>query len=92
MNMPLEQKIQEKRRPLRNFRELPIFLYILGMLIVFSFVIPGFFSARNFINISRQIAVVGILSMGMTLAILTAGIDLSEPPYTLPANPLRHRF
>ena len=77
MNLSLEQRSQEKRRLLRNFRELPIFLYIVGMLIVFSIIIPGFFTARNFINISRQIAVVGILSMGMTLAILTAGIDLS---------------
>ena len=77
MNTPLEFKIQEKHKSLRNFRELHIFLYILCMLIVFSIIIPGFFSTRNFINISRQIAVVGILSMGMTLVILTGGIDLS---------------
>jgi len=60
-----------------QFRELPILIYILLMIVFFSFTIPGFWAVRNFENISRQIAVVGIISTGMTLVILTGGIDLS---------------
>ncbi|MEN3185885.1 MAG: ABC transporter permease [Atribacterota bacterium] len=60
-----------------KFRELPILLYILLMVVFFSFTTSGFWAVRNFENLSRQIAVVGIISTGMTLVILTGGIDLS---------------
>jgi len=36
-----------------------------------------FFQLANFINIFRQVAILGVVAMGMTLVILTAGIDLS---------------
>ena len=64
-------------RSLWEVKELPIILYVAVMIIVFSFVIPGFFSIKNFENISRQITTIGIVSLGMTLVILTGGIDLS---------------
>ncbi len=60
-----------------KFREFPILLYILIMVLFFSFTTPGFWAVRNFENLSRQIAVVGIVSTGMTLVVLTGGIDLS---------------
>ena len=44
---------------------------------VFSFITKGFLSIKNFENISRQISTIGIVSIGMTLVILTGGIDLS---------------
>ncbi|MBI3544053.1 MAG: inner-membrane translocator [Deltaproteobacteria bacterium] len=37
----------------------------------------GFFSPRNLSNLSRQVSINGILSVGMTFVILTGGIDLS---------------
>ncbi len=37
----------------------------------------SFLSARNFTNIVRQISVVGICAVGMTMVILTGGIDLA---------------
>jgi len=58
-------------------RELPILLYIIIMMIVFSISINGFLAVKNFENISRQITTIGIVSVGMTLIILTGGIDLS---------------
>ena len=58
-------------------RELPILLYIAGMILVFSLTINGFFAVKNFEVISRQITTVGIVAVGMTLIILTGGIDLS---------------
>jgi len=54
---------------------------ILGVLIVFMIIgallSPHFFTASNLLNVSRQMSIVGIASMGMTYVILTAGIDLS---------------
>jgi ribose/xylose/arabinose/galactoside ABC-type transport system permease subunit len=60
-----------------QFRELPILVYLAAMIAVFSITVGGFFSFKNFENISRQISTVGIVSIGMTLVILTGGIDLS---------------
>jgi ribose/xylose/arabinose/galactoside ABC-type transport system permease subunit len=64
-------------RGVLQIRELPIFVYDLAMIVVFSIVISGFFSLKSFENITRQITTVGIVSIGMTLIILTGGIDLS---------------
>jgi len=60
-----------------QFRELPILLYIIVIIIIFSTMIDGFFTVKSFENISRQITTIGIVSVGMTLVILTGGIDLS---------------
>jgi ribose/xylose/arabinose/galactoside ABC-type transport system permease subunit len=65
---------------LRRFyqvRELPILTYVIIMMVVFSVTISGFLAVKNFENISRQITTVGIVAIGMTLIILTGGIDLS---------------
>jgi len=53
-----------------------IFIFAL-LLIVFSLFSEAFFSERNIFNLLRQVAGIGIVSMGMLLVILTAGIDLS---------------
>lgn len=45
--------------------------------VVFGLIAPGFLSIENLINISLQTAITGILAVGMTLVILTGGIDLS---------------
>jgi len=58
-------------------REVPILIYIIIMTVVFSISINGFLAFKNFENISRQITTIGIVSVGMTLIILTGGIDLS---------------
>lgn len=51
---------------------------ILAVLVVAaSWVSSDFFTGPNLSNISRQIAGVGIMSMGMLLVVLTGGIDLS---------------
>jgi ribose transport system permease protein len=38
---------------------------------------PNFLKASNLLNIANQIAVIAILAVGMTLVIITGGIDLS---------------
>ena len=51
----------------------------LSILLVVAFFLARkeFFSAANFINILKQLAVPGTLAIGMTFVILTGGIDLS---------------
>jgi ribose/xylose/arabinose/galactoside ABC-type transport system permease subunit len=52
-----------------------IFLFLVGAF--FTIQEPNFLTERNLLNVMRQISFIGILSVGMTFVILTAGIDLS---------------
>lgn len=51
---------------------------MLGFLIVlFGVLNPVFVSSQNLLNILDQVSIIGIIALGMTLVILTGGIDLS---------------
>lgn len=50
---------------------------LLVLIAVVSFLNPNFFMLDNLLNILRQTSVNAIIAVGMTLVILTAGIDLS---------------
>src|ERR1700739_2588123 len=53
-------------------------LGVLVLLCILAAVIsPSFLQAANLINVLRQMSLYGIVSIGMTFVILTAGIDLS---------------
>jgi ribose/xylose/arabinose/galactoside ABC-type transport system permease subunit len=45
--------------------------------VVFASLTPQFLSVPNLINVALSIAITGILAVGMTMVILTGGIDLS---------------
>lgn len=47
---------------------------------VFSFLSPVFFTVPNLLNIMQQSAINAIVALGMTLVIISAGIDLSVGP------------
>lgn len=54
-------------------------LLVLALLsLLLSFLSPSFMKIENFINILRQAAILNLLGIGMTLVILTGGIDLSN--------------
>ncbi|MEC5217125.1 fructose transport system permease protein [Actimicrobium sp. GrIS 1.19] len=53
------------------------FLALLAACIFFSFQSDRFLSGQNFSLILQQVMVVGVIAIGQTLIILTAGIDLS---------------
>jgi inositol transport system permease protein len=55
-----------------------IVLILLAMLVVFSLLSEGFFTARNIFNIIRQISFMGLIAIGVTMVILTGGIDLGS--------------
>jgi len=47
------------------------------IVILLSITSPVFLKPTNIINILRQVSIIGVVSMGMTLAIIMGGIDLS---------------
>jgi ribose/xylose/arabinose/galactoside ABC-type transport system permease subunit len=49
----------------------------LAIVIVFSALSPVFLTYGNFINIANQTAIISVLAFGMTLVMLSGGIDLS---------------
>lgn len=53
-----------------------VFFFLL-MLLISALASEAFFTPSNFFNLIRQVAPIGIISMGMLLVILTGGIDLS---------------
>jgi ribose/xylose/arabinose/galactoside ABC-type transport system permease subunit len=54
---------------------MPAVLVILCIL--FGAINPNFWSVMNLTNVSRQISILALISIGQTFAILSAGIDLS---------------
>lgn len=54
-----------------------LILFAICMIIFFTFRSPYFLSLKNFMNILSSVSVVGIIATGMTLVMITRGIDLS---------------
>ncbi len=52
-------------------------LGFVAVFLFFTFSTDTFFSLSNFLNIGRQIAYIGVLSVGMSFIIITGNIDLS---------------
>lgn len=59
---------------LDKYRVLLIFVILV---IVASLLSDAFLTTNNLFNVFRQVSIIAIMSVGMTLVILTAGIDLS---------------
>ena len=53
---------------------------LVGLGVIFALTTRGFLSPANLTNVALQAAVLTILALGMTLVILTEGIDLSLGP------------
>jgi ribose transport system permease protein len=67
-------ELKDHRKILVRFQSL---LALLLMVVIFSVCAEGFFTEDNFWLVLRQVSVNTCLSVGMTLVILTGGIDLS---------------
>jgi ribose/xylose/arabinose/galactoside ABC-type transport system permease subunit len=52
-------------------------IFLVFLMAVFAVIEPRFLTSINLFNIARQVSVTGLLAIGMTFVILTAGIDLS---------------
>jgi ribose/xylose/arabinose/galactoside ABC-type transport system permease subunit len=54
-----------------------LIIVLVAMIVVFSVQSPLFFSYGNLVSILQACVVVGLLSIGLTVVVLTGGIDLS---------------
>ncbi len=52
-------------------------IFLIALMILFAILQPRFLSSINLFNVMRQVSITGLLAVGMTFVILTAGIDLS---------------
>jgi ribose transport system permease protein len=64
-------------RLLFGFREAGILLVLLLLCAAMAVTAESFLTVRNLSNVARQFSVIGIMAVGMTFVIITAGIDLS---------------
>jgi ribose transport system permease protein len=53
---------------------------LLAIVVVFAFLSPNFLTERNLLNILQQSSINACVALGMTLVIITGGIDLSVGP------------
>ena len=76
------QQVLEKsfnRESLNAFvRKYAIVLIFIAMFIAMTFLTDAFLQPRNLVNVVRQISVVGLIAIGVTMVIITTGIDLSS--------------
>ncbi|WP_311198839.1 hypothetical protein [Paenibacillus hexagrammi] len=59
------------------WNQLGMLLVLVAICIILAIFAPNFTDTNNILNILKQSSVNGILAAGMTLVILTGGIDLS---------------
>lgn len=57
--------------------KLSALITLLLLVLAFSFTSPAFLSVNNGLTVLLQTAVIGLLAIGMTMVIITGGIDLS---------------
>ena len=72
-----KEEILQKEKKITVFRELGVLMVLVGICVILSIASPTFMRAQNIINIIRQMTEIGIMSIGMTLVIVCADIDLS---------------
>jgi ribose transport system permease protein len=73
----MKQKPDHKPIRTSTFRELPALVFLVLAAAALWRMAPNFGNSTNLLTTARDMAVVGIMGAGMTMVILTSGIDLS---------------
>lgn len=68
---------QSKKNWIYYYKKYGIYIFLTAVFIFFAVAAPNFLSAKNVINILRQISMFGIVVMGVTLVMIGGGMDLS---------------
>ncbi|WP_409034426.1 ABC transporter permease [Raoultella ornithinolytica] len=63
-----------------NLRDAGTLIGLIIIIITFSFLSPVFFTIPNLLNILQQSSINALIALGMTLVIISGGIDLSVGP------------
>jgi ribose transport system permease protein len=58
-------------------RELGVFLALVVLCIFMTYASPYFWTSENIFNVLRSMSTIGIMAIGMTMVIVSGGIDLS---------------
>lgn len=66
-----------KNTNLHNSRPFFAFLAVVLLGFVLSIISPYFLTSSNILNVLRQVSIIAIVAVGMTMVIITGGIDLS---------------
>jgi ribose/xylose/arabinose/galactoside ABC-type transport system permease subunit len=72
-----ELPMRGRLRMLASFQQLGVISVIVVLIVLLGIFSPLFLSGRNIINVLQQVSTLGILSMGMTVLMVSGGIDLS---------------
>jgi len=74
-----EQEVRYIKKSLSAFslQDAGPLLGLLVLMVVFALLVPGFLSERNLANILQQSSINACIALGMTLVIISGGIDLS---------------
>lgn len=85
MNGNTTMTIAEAGKKLRfptkfNIRDAGTLVGLIIIFLVFSLLSPVFFTVPNLLNILQQSSINAVIALGMTLVIISAGIDLSVGP------------
>jgi len=77
--VPVNQKslIRDRVNSSEMMRKYGLIAILLAAFVILSLVSDTFLTVTNLMNVLRQVSINGILAVGMTFIILTAGIDLS---------------
>ncbi|WZL75054.1 ABC transporter permease [Clostridiaceae bacterium 35-E11] len=68
----------DKKQAKKIFEKYGIYFIFVSMVIAMSILSPAFLKVGNLLNVVRQISVIGLIAMGVTMIIITTGIDLSS--------------
>ena len=79
------QTVSEQARPVVaaarvNIRDFGTLIGLVLMMAIFAVIGPGFLSERNLVNVLQQSSINAFVAIGMTLVIISGGIDLSVGP------------
>lgn len=66
-----------QRSVLSHVRDYALVAVLIAEILLWTALSPDFLSQHNLINIARAASAIGVVAVGMTFVILTAGIDLS---------------
>ncbi|MEP6826668.1 MAG: ABC transporter permease [Aestuariivirga sp.] len=77
LDTAIDQRQQSWRTNILNSQTFWVFLAVVFACIFLSFATDSFATPKNLYNITRNVTFVGIIALGMTMVIITGGIDLS---------------
>jgi len=60
-----------------NWNIIGLFITLIVVMVIFSIASPYFMTIKNWLNIGQAISIRGIIAIGMTIVLITGGLDLS---------------